>query len=481
MIENIYPGDWQFEAQQREKHPLLMADFWCEALYFKYPKDIDLDVRGLDYLISSENRLYYRKGQREVILDKFKERLIKDSKYLHYIFDGTKRGVKEFDDVIKSGSPDWYEFKDKFLNLVSWFYIPWYITEFNLITDGIVKDLEKYKEEIIRITDFNNATMVILFPDKTMGFQEEQELFYQLIDQLKDGREIHTDEYLNEFGWMNTFALVPTEPLSKEELREKLDRAIVEKSDETYKLQREKRKKDVVLVKKLEGIFASDLELNKRIKDARYLAWLLTWSVETAMKSFAKGIPWYKKIANSIGVKYEDWVYLSISEIETSLERGRSIVSDEEIIERKKANILSIVDGKVEIVSGNKAQLIIDRLNVEETFGLQGDIVELVGKSACPGKTKGVVKICYTAQDSHIVEDGDILVTAMTSPDYVPAMKRASAIVTDEGGLLCHAAIMSRELGKPCIIATKIATKVFKTGESVEIDADNGVIRKIQS
>jgi pyruvate,water dikinase len=65
----------------------------------------------------------------------------------------------------------------------------------------------------------------------------------------------------------------------------------------------------------------------------------------------------------------------------------------------------------------------------------------------------------------------------MTTPDYVPSMKVAGAIVTNEGGLLCHAAIISRELGKPCVIATKIATQVFKDGDMVEVDADKGIIR----
>ena len=68
----------------------------------------------------------------------------------------------------------------------------------------------------------------------------------------------------------------------------------------------------------------------------------------------------------------------------------------------------------------------------------------------------------------------------MTSPDYLPAMKRAAAILTDEGGMLSHAAIMSRELGKPCIVRCKIATKVLKNGDEIEVDADNGVVKIIK-
>lgn len=65
----------------------------------------------------------------------------------------------------------------------------------------------------------------------------------------------------------------------------------------------------------------------------------------------------------------------------------------------------------------------------------------------------------------------------MTTPNMISAMKCAAAFITDEGGITCHAAIISRELKKPCIIGTKIATKILKDGDIVEIDADNGVIK----
>jgi pyruvate,water dikinase len=75
--------------------------------------------------------------------------------------------------------------------------------------------------------------------------------------------------------------------------------------------------------------------------------------------------------------------------------------------------------------------------------------------------------------------EGDVLVTTMTHPEFLSVMKQASAIVTDEGGITCHAAIVARELGKPCIIGTKIGTKVFKDGDMVEVDAERGVVKKI--
>ena len=98
-----------------------------------------------------------------------------------------------------------------------------------------------------------------------------------------------------------------------------------------------------------------------------------------------------------------------------------------------------------------------------------------------PGKATGAVLVCKTAGDAEAIHEGDILVCGMTSPDYVPAMKRAGAIVTDEGGLLCHAAIISRELGKPCVIATKNATLILMTGDQVEVDADKGIVKILKN
>lgn len=104
---------------------------------------------------------------------------------------------------------------------------------------------------------------------------------------------------------------------------------------------------------------------------------------------------------------------------------------------------------------------------------------EVAGIIANKGLAKGMVRIIHTAVDLPKVRDGDIIVTNMTNPAYIVAMRRAAAFVTDEGGITCHAAIIAREMKKPCVIGTKIATKVFKDGDRVEVDAVRGIVRKI--
>jgi pyruvate,water dikinase len=77
------------------------------------------------------------------------------------------------------------------------------------------------------------------------------------------------------------------------------------------------------------------------------------------------------------------------------------------------------------------------------------------------------------------VREGDVLVAPMTTPWYLPAMKKAGAFITDEGGITCHAAVVAREFKKPCIIGTKDATKILKDGMKIEVDADKGIVRII--
>ena len=98
------------------------------------------------------------------------------------------------------------------------------------------------------------------------------------------------------------------------------------------------------------------------------------------------------------------------------------------------------------------------------------------GLPASPGIASGKVKNIKDISEISRVEDGDILVTIMTNPDMVPAMRRASAVVTDEGGRTCHAAIVSRELGIPCIVGAKDASQILKENMEITVDATRGVV-----
>lgn len=113
-----------------------------------------------------------------------------------------------------------------------------------------------------------------------------------------------------------------------------------------------------------------------------------------------------------------------------------------------------------------------DRPCIEEEDGK----ILLKGETASAGVYVGKVKIVHNPSELGKIEKGDILVTKMTTPDMVPAMQRAGAIITDEGGMTCHAAIVSREMGTPCIVGTEYATATLKDGEMVTVHASRGIV-----
>ncbi|MFQ5406577.1 MAG: phosphoenolpyruvate synthase, partial [Candidatus Micrarchaeia archaeon] len=100
----------------------------------------------------------------------------------------------------------------------------------------------------------------------------------------------------------------------------------------------------------------------------------------------------------------------------------------------------------------------------------------LQGMGASPGIASGRVSLIFDVKEIYKVKEGDVLVTEMTTPDFVPAMKRAAAIITDAGGATAHAAIVSRELGIPCIVGSRTATVELKGGQLITVDAKRGVV-----
>ncbi len=203
---------------------------------------------------------------------------------------------------------------------------------------------------------------------------------------------------------------------------------------------------------------------------------VLNESRKAAMsKALLWSYPLFQEIAERLQVDIVSLRQLTASEMLLALKDDAVSVSHRQVMgERLSAYACLLRNGIIEMWNGSAAERVI----ADE---LAPPIVtnEVKGVVASLGYAKGRVRLILMEYQTEQLQDGEILVTSMTDPDMVPAMKKAAAIVTDEGGLTCHASIVSRELGKPCVIATKIATKVFKDGDLVEVDAKSGVVRKI--
>jgi len=178
------------------------------------------------------------------------------------------------------------------------------------------------------------------------------------------------------------------------------------------------------------------------------------------------------EIAKIDDIRHEDLIWAWPDEIKEYL-RGETI-NLEKIRSRKGAFFAIIEKDNIRQLTGEEAIRTRKKiLSVEKR-----NIFDFEGMGVSLGKVIGRARICHSSADAiRRVKKGDILVASMTLPDYVPAMKKAAAIVTDEGGITSHAAIVSRELGIPCISGTKIATKILKDDDLIEVNANHGRVK----
>lgn len=216
----------------------------------------------------------------------------------------------------------------------------------------------------------------------------------------------------------------------------------------------------------------------KQILDiAKNLSYLKDLKSDFRQQGVMYGQKLFEEIANRMKIDLQDISYVTEEEIIDFLSNG-IIIPKEMINERKKGFVIYFNQEKsIVCKSGKDITPILNELGIVifEEFS-----EEIKGIPASSGKAKGIVKIVKGVSDLSKIQKGDILVAVTTHPDYVPAMQKAVAIVTDEGGITSHAAIVSRELELPCIVGTKYATKSLKDGDYIEVDVDLGIIRKIK-
>ncbi len=186
---------------------------------------------------------------------------------------------------------------------------------------------------------------------------------------------------------------------------------------------------------------------------------------------YAQGL--FKEIAKRLSVEVVDLKYLTPQEIEKHLIENN--FPDMELIkERQKFSIVVLENGKWNIYLGEDALKWKEKLPKIE---IQNDIKELKGQIAYQkGVVTGKVKIILAPSEMSKMEEGDILVSSRTYPDLLPAMKKAKAFITEHGGLLSHAAIVSRELQIPCIVGISGVVSFLSDGDLVEVDTLKGLV-----
>ncbi len=271
--------------------------------------------------------------------------------------------------------------------------------------------------------------------------------------------------------------VIDDEPFNLEYYESRFQRLMDERVRETERIALQTADNEICNSQTL--INQSDLsaDLKQRLHFIRSFIYLRTESIDHMM--LVNGA--YKRIflylSDFFQLSLEEALHMTYDEILDSIRKGSLLLPKEVFMNRAQEGYAYLIAPYGEwLVTGKD----IDAL--QELFAppLEPDVREVKGQSAFPGRAQGRARVILDRKEASQVEQDEILVTPMTSPEFVPAMRLAKAIVTNEGGILCHAAIMSRELRKPCVIGTRSATHAFKTGDIIEVDADRGVVKKLR-
>ena len=362
---------------------------------------------------------------------------------------------------------------------------------------GWVVDIEiipKFaKRHKISIEKARNIFQVFSHPDEQAIYNLERKAFWEICECVlkhsnskertknnlqkilsnKKASKLIAD-YIKEYYWVKTDFFKAKEItvtyLSEEVLKEIKNkkgndfRMMIKKSDDIF----------MGLSNSKKGI-SQGIKLDMRDKtDLLFAKLSIVWQdkrKEEMMKMFYCLYSVLGELANKIGFNFEDLVYYTGDEIKIIVKTGELLPRKKEkrIIVFKKNKPKNIYYGSI------AEKMLAAVLKVKPAKEIKGSVASR-GKG---GKIKGVARI-ITDPKAQNFNKGDILVTSMTRIEYVLLMNKAKAIITDEGGISCHAAIVSRELGIPCIIGTKIATRVLKSGNLIEIDTDKGIIKVIK-
>jgi phosphohistidine swiveling domain-containing protein len=274
------------------------------------------------------------------------------------------------------------------------------------------------------------------------------------------------DSYLKEFVWCRISKWIG-EPIDREYANKRLAEEI-----ENYKQgNHSKTKRSEETDRSLEGIIATSV-------CSAY------WRAQSAMIEMSMALrmrPILNEIAEKNSCTYRQIVDLTPEELIAAIQHPdkQLSVSSEIIGAREHEFFNTVTDDGVEVVLTTLDQeyAVIKNIYIKKADDSHVKSGILKGIGASLGKVTGSVRVISSSKEFGDFKLGEILVAAETSPTFVPLMRMSAAILTGKGGITSHAAIVSRELGKPCIIAIKDVTKILKNGDIVEVDADKGIIK----
>ncbi len=354
------------------------------------------------------------------------------------------------------------------------------------LSQAVEKQAEKYFPSLEE-KQLKQKLLVLSYSHKeTIFFKREKELLELAVKFKKYQKSSFVSlppqakkpivNFHKKYGWMDIMFLIYN-PTTPKDIWQEIK--ILSKTDPKSKLKElKKTRKESLRAKK---------RLLKNIRPSKKFLLLLklleesTWTETEIVKYFQLSsyysLPFLTSIAKRLGINYQTLTNFSPKEVTTALKYGRK-PSVGQLRQREKMFGFYFKKGS----NGVIYRFFQDKQNLKRfSEDLKKPEMKIIsGMAASPGVARGKIKIILDTSQLPHFKPGEILVTTMTTPNFVVAMKKAAAIVTNDGGITCHAAIVSRELKKPCVIGTRIATQIFKDGDFVEVDANKGIVRKIE-
>ena len=345
-------------------------------------------------------------------------------------------------------------------------------------------------KELEKISDLKQAEQVknvLLTPEDNSDLKKLDTEILNLSEKIKkmdrSSIDIKNNLYLNKaidnlitrFSWISTQENNP--PLDREYFYKRLKEMVKSTTPSGNNI----RAKKTYFIKKY--------KLHKRlVLLTEYMASLAQLRLELRLNWTKAGfyiLPLFKELNIRLGFvnkkngNFYYSEYLLEEEIKAALGK-RQLINSIVVKKRIKRYLLLMINRRIKFYAGKDCDRM-EKVYVRDKN--LGSKTEVTGLVANPGKIKGKAWVISPGTDqmkkAGLMKKGYILIAAMTRPQFMDAIAKASAIVTDEGGMTCHAAIVSREFNKPCIVGTKHATQIFKDGDLIEVDTKNSIVRKI--
>lgn len=350
---------------------------------------------------------------------------------------------------------------------------------FTRLMEGIIaKKIEQLKLN----RPIGDYFSVLTTPIPESLFQKSEKELLKLAIEIKkkklNKKEIDQkiEKYLEKYKWIEYGHLGPTS--SPGSIRKKLGKYLKENPGKKLKelisqknalpKNQKKLETELKLNQKEKQLFQTARDFGQHKAHRLAITYLVNYTINQALKVLAKKYDYfYKELRN-----------LTKDEFFAMIKSGKK-VSKNILKQRQKFSINHIISyGKVKVYIGKEAREFVRKYVPKEEIDTSQQTIE--GTVACTGKAIGKVKIINSSADMAKMDKGDVLIAVQTTPQLLPAMKKAAAFVTDIGGLTCHAAIVARELNTPCIIGAWNATKILKDNDLVEVDADEGVVKILE-